>query len=81
MIIFRKFVLKLQSAVCQFQTVTVFDCSFIKLLPYVLLEKYINIFALEMASPGNRHCASCISVLSFPIDLGQNLSSLCVLCH
>ena len=23
--------------------------------------------ALEMASPGNRHCASCIGALSFPI--------------
>jgi len=31
-----------------------------KLLPYILFEKYINILALEMDSPGNRHCASCI---------------------
>ena len=27
---------------------------------------YINILALKMASPGNRHCASCIGTLSFP---------------
>jgi len=31
-----------------------------KLFPYILSEKYINILALEMASLGNRHCASCI---------------------
>ena len=32
----------------------------IKLLPCILFEKYINILALEMASPGNQHCANCI---------------------
>jgi len=37
------------------------------LLPYILFEKYIYILALEMASPGNQHCASCIGALSFPI--------------
>jgi len=30
------------------------------------LDKYIYILALEMASPGNQHCASCIGTLSFP---------------
>jgi len=40
----------------------------IKLLPYILFEKYIYILALEMASPGNQHCASCIGTLSFPMD-------------
>ena len=25
---------------------------------YILFDKYINILALEMASPGNRHCAN-----------------------
>jgi len=34
-----------------------------------LFEKYTNILALEMASPGNRHCANCIGALSFPIGL------------
>jgi len=29
------------------------------------LKKYIDILALEMASPGNRHCANCIGALSF----------------
>ena len=38
-----------------------------KLLPYILFEKYIYILALEMASPGNQHCANCIGTLSFPI--------------
>ena len=33
---------------------------------YILFEKYIYILASEMASPGNRHCASCIGTLSFP---------------
>jgi len=40
-----------------------------KLLPRILFEKkYIDIsgLALEMASPGNQHCASCIGTLSFP---------------
>ena len=32
----------------------------IKLLPCILFDKYINILALEMASPGNQHCANCI---------------------
>ena len=42
-------------------------CCLIKLLPYILFEKCIYIFALEMASPGNQHCANCIDTLSFPI--------------
>jgi len=37
-----------------------------KLLQYILFEKYINILALGMASAGNRHCANCIGTLSFP---------------
>ena len=28
---------------------TVFECCLIKLLPYILFEKYIDILALEMA--------------------------------
>jgi len=39
-----------------------------KLLPYILFEKYISILALEIASPGNQHCASCIGTLSFRIQ-------------
>ena len=42
-----------------------FQCCLIKLLLYVSLEKYIYILALEMASPGNQQCASCIGTLSF----------------
>ena len=38
-----------------------------KLIPYILFQKYINILALEMASPGNRHHVNCIGTLSFPI--------------
>ena len=38
-----------------------------KLLPYILFEKYINILALEMTCPGNRHCANCTGTLSLPI--------------
>jgi len=42
-----------------------------KLLPYILFEKkYIYILALEMASPGNLHCSSCIGILSFPMFSG-----------
>jgi len=34
-----------------------------------VFEKYIyNILALEMASPGNQHCANCVGTLSFPND-------------
>ena len=34
----------------------------------ILFENiHINILALEMASPGNRHCANCIGTLSFLI--------------
>jgi len=35
----------------------------LKLLPYTLFEKYIYNLALEMASPGNQHCASCTGTL------------------
>ena len=31
------------------------------MLPCILFEKYIYISALEMASPGNRHCAVIVS--------------------
>jgi len=35
----------------------------------MLSEKYTHILALEMASPGNQHCANCIGTLSFPTVL------------
>jgi len=38
---------------------TSFRVLFEKMLPYILFEKYIYILALEMASPGNQHCANC----------------------
>jgi len=34
---------------------------------HFIRKKYIYILALEMASPGNQHCASCIGTLSFLI--------------
>jgi len=37
------------------------------MLPYILFEKYIDILALELVSPVNRNCASCIGTLSFPL--------------
>jgi len=55
---------KLQSAFCHFQTITFSECYLIKLLLYILLDKYINILALEMASPGNQQCSNCIGALS-----------------
>jgi len=33
----------------------------------ILFENYVNILALEMASPGKPHCANCIGTLSFPM--------------
>jgi len=52
----------------QFQSIIVSECRLIKLRPCILFEKYIiNILALQMASPGYRHCASCIGTLSFPV--------------
>ena len=61
------FFLKPQSAFWKFQTITVSECCLIKLLPYILLEKYINTSALELANLGNRHCANCIGAFSFLI--------------
>jgi len=55
------------------------------LLPYILFEKYINLLALEMTSPGNQHCASRIGTLLFPVDCcaagtqSANASSVAVL--
>ena len=37
--------------------------------------KYVNILAMEMASPGNRHCASSICALSFPIVRNVSVSA------
>jgi len=34
-------------------------------------KKHINILALEMASPGNRHCANCIGTLSSRVGVGS----------
>ena len=59
------FFLRLQPAFWQFYTITVYQCFLIKLLSYVLFQKYIYILALEMASPDNRHCANCIGAFSF----------------
>jgi len=42
------------------------ESCLIKLLPWILFEKFIYILALEMASPENLHCANCIGTLSFP---------------
>jgi len=43
------------------------------LLLYILFEKkYIHILALEMARPGNQHCANCIGTLSFPLNRDNN---------
>jgi len=41
---------KLQSTFCEFQTTTVSECCLIKRLPYIVLEKYINISALVCES-------------------------------
>jgi len=38
----------------------------------------IYILAREMASPGNRHCASCIGTLSFPTLLHGCAGCLCL---
>jgi len=35
----------------------------LKLLPHILFQNFVNILALETASPGNRHCAYCIGAL------------------
>ena len=43
---------------------SVSECCLMKLLlSYILFENYIYILAVEMASPGNRHCASCIGTV------------------
>ena len=39
------------------------------------LENYVYILALEMASPGNRHCANRIGTLSLPIGTYSLLHS------
>ena len=49
--------------------ITFSEFCLIKLFSYILFQKYINILALEMGSPGNRHCVSCIDALSFAMDM------------
>ena len=54
---------------------TVSECYLIKLLLYILFGKHVLTFQhLEMASPGNWHCSSCIGALSFPIVNHEALS-------
>jgi len=66
----------MQSPFWQFQTITVSDRCLIKLLPYILVEKYIYILALEMARPGNQqHCASCIGAHVFCSLYSQGMTS------
>jgi len=48
---------------------TVSERCLMKLFSYILVEEYINSLALEMASPKNQHCDSCIGTLSFPITI------------
>jgi len=43
-----------------------FRVLFDKIASVYFFEKYIYILALEMASPGNQHCAHCIGTLSLP---------------
>jgi len=52
------------------QTITVYECCSIKLLLYIFFEKYVNILALEMASPVNQHCANCIVSYSESLATG-----------
>ena len=42
-----------------------FRVLFDKIAFVYFIWKYIYILALEMASPGNQHCANCIGTLSF----------------
>ena len=37
--------------------------------PYILFEKYINILALDMASPEIWNCANYIGTLLFPMAI------------
>ena len=63
----KSFFLRLQSAFWYFQTISFSERCLLKLLPYILFEKCIDILALQMASPGNRHCANCVGARLFPI--------------
>jgi len=38
---------------------------------YFIWKKHIYILALELASPGNKHCANCIGTLSLPIGSSE----------
>ena len=73
-------IFKTAISVCVISTVTVSECCLMKLLPYILSEKYIHILALEMASPGNRHCANCIGALSFPRRRTLPIHATCSAC-
>ena len=48
-----------------------FRVLFDKIASYILFEKCIDILELEMASPGNQHCANCIGTLSFPLAVAR----------
>ena len=50
----------------------------IKLLPYVLFEGYVQILALEMASPGNQHCADFNGTVLVPYSRRDISKQVCV---
>ena len=45
-----------------------FRVLFGKIASVYFIRKNTYILTLEMASPGNQHCASCIGTISFPIS-------------
>jgi len=49
---------------------TDYECCLIKKFVYLFEKFYIYrpTLTLEMASPGNRHCANCIGTLSIPLE-------------
>jgi len=52
-----------------------FQELFDKIASVYFFQNYIHILALEMAIPGNQHCANCVGTLSFPISTAYILSS------
>jgi len=44
-----------------------FRVLFNKIASVYFIRQIIHILALEMASPGNQHCAYCIGTVSLPI--------------
>jgi len=67
-----KIIFKTAISILKISSHNSFRVLFGKIASVYFISKYIYISALDMASPGNHHCAYCIRTLLFPMNMNDN---------